>query len=56
MMATHFRDWAQHDLGKIQMVFDEKYFSQAHKSKKLKEFIYLKQGDITLMPYEAQFT
>ena len=38
------------------MVFDEKYFSQALKSKKLNEFIYLKKGNMTVMAYEAKFT
>ncbi|XP_057502680.1 uncharacterized protein LOC130786384 [Actinidia eriantha] len=41
---------------RFQAVFDDKYFPQALKSKKLKEFIHLKQGNITVMAYEAKFT
>ncbi|XP_057482013.1 uncharacterized protein LOC130768937 [Actinidia eriantha] len=41
---------------RFQAVFDDKYFPQALKSKKLKEFIHLKQGNMTVMAYEAKFT
>ena len=41
---------------RFQAVFDDKYFPQALKSKKLKEFIHLKQGNTTVMAYEAKFT
>ncbi|XP_057485865.1 uncharacterized protein LOC130772143 [Actinidia eriantha] len=40
---------------RFQVVFDDKYFPQALKSKKLKEFIHLKQGNMTVMAYEAKF-
>ena len=41
---------------RFQVVFDCKYFLQALKSKKLKEFFYMKQKDTTIMEYEANFT
>ncbi|PSR89084.1 Calreticulin like [Actinidia chinensis var. chinensis] len=41
---------------RFQVVFDDKYFSQALESKKIKEFIHLKQGNTTMMAYEAKFT
>ncbi|GFS35664.1 hypothetical protein Acr_00g0041350 [Actinidia rufa] len=41
---------------RFQAAFNDKYFSQALKSKKLKEFIHLKQENMTVMTYEAKFT
>ncbi|XP_057473033.1 uncharacterized protein LOC130761541 [Actinidia eriantha] len=40
---------------RFQAIFDDKYFPQALKSKTLKEFIHLKQGNMTVMAYEAKF-
>ncbi|XP_057465182.1 uncharacterized protein LOC130754911 [Actinidia eriantha] len=41
---------------RFQVVFDDKYFPQALKSKKFKKFIHLKQENMTVMAYKAQFT